>query len=138
MIETILKQHSSQLIGAVAAHSELDTNQAEALLPPALGNIGDVLRGGDIDLASLLGDGGPGVGALLEKLDVGAIASQAGLEEGQARGGLAALLPLVISLLGDKAGGADGLVSMLGGLTGNSQGGGLGAIGGLAGKLFGR
>ncbi|MEM9175324.1 MAG: hypothetical protein AAGC67_08810 [Myxococcota bacterium] len=137
MLETILKEHGGELIGALTQGSELDASQAENLIPPALGGIGDALAGGDLDLASLLGGGGDGVSALLGKLDVGAIAGQAGLDEGQARGGLTALIPVVLSLLGDKAGGADGLASMLGGLAGGGEGLG-GALGGLAGKLFGK
>ena len=46
---------------------------------------------------------------------------------------LSALIPVVVSLLGDQAGGADGLLSMLGG---GAEGGG--ALGALAGKLFGK
>jgi len=137
MLETILKEHGGELLGAVTNGSSLDASQAEGLIPPALGGIGDALAGGDLDLSSLLGGGGDGVAALLGKLDVGAIAAQAGLDEGQAQSGLTALIPVVVSLLGDKAGGADGLMSMLGGLAGGSGAGG-GVLGGLAGKLFGK
>ncbi|MCR9094158.1 MAG: hypothetical protein NXI30_08070 [bacterium] len=137
MLETILKEHGGALLAAVTQGSDLDASQAESLIPPALGGIGDAIAGGDLDLSSLLAGGGDGVAALLGKLDVGAIAGQAGLDEGQARDGLSSLIPVVLSLLGDKAGGADGLMSMLGGL-GGGNGGGAGALAGLAGKLFGK
>ena len=137
MLETILKEHGGELLTAVTQGGGLDASQAEGLIPPALGGIGEVLAGGDLDLSSLLGGGSDGAAALLGKLDVGAIAGQPGLDEGQARGGLTALVPVVLSLLGDKAGGADGLTSMLGGLAGGN-GGGAGALAGLAGKLFGK
>ena len=137
MLETILKEHGGELLGALTEGGGLDASQAEGLIPPALGGIGEALAGGDLDLSSLLGGGGDGVASLLGKLDIGAIAGEAGLDEGQTRGGLAALIPVVMTLLGDKAGGTDGLASMLGGLAGGSEGLG-GALGGLAGKLFGK
>ena len=137
MLETILKEHGGELLSAVTRDSGLDASQAEGLIPPAIGGIGDALAGGGLDVSSLLGGGGDGIAALLGKLDVGAIAGQAGLDEGQARDGLSALVPVVLSLLGDKAGGADGLMSMLGGLAGGNEGG-AGALAGLAGKLFGK
>lgn len=136
MLETILKEHGSELIGAITGGSGLDAGQAENLIPPALGGIGDALSGGNLDLGSLLGGGGGDIGALLGKLDIGGIASQAGLGEDQARDGLTSLIPMVLSLLGDKSGGAEGLLSMLGGEGGG--GGALGALGGLAGKLLGK
>ena len=136
MLETILKEHGDELLGALTQGGGLDASQAESLIPPALGGIGDVLAGGQLDVASLLGGGGEGVSAVLGQLDIGAIAGEAGLDEAQTRGGLTALIPVVLSLVGDKAGGADGLMSMLGGLAGGSGGGG-GALGGLVGKLFG-
>ena len=136
MIETILKEHAGELLSAVTSGSQLDSGQAEGLIPPALGGIGQALCGGDLDLSGLLGGGGDGISALLGKLDIAGIASQAGLSEGQAQDGLSSLIPVALSLLGDKAGGAEGLLSMLGG--GGSAGGAVGALSGIAGKLFGK
>ena len=137
MIEALLKEHGSELIAAVTGQTSLDKSQAQELVPPALGGIGDALGGGSLDLSSLLGGGGSAVSALLGQLDLSSIASQAGLDEGQAREGLVALIPVVLSLLGDQAGGAEGLLSMLGGGTGGGAGA-MGALGGIAGKLFGK
>ncbi|MGH0034528.1 MAG: hypothetical protein ACQGVK_05835 [Myxococcota bacterium] len=134
MIEGLLKQHSAELVGALAGQSELDEGEAKALVPPALSGIGEALGGGGIDLAGLLGGQG-GAGELLGRLDVGGIAAAAGLGEDRARSGLESLIPIVLSLLGDKAGGAEGLASLLGGAGGSDA---MGAIGGLAGKLFGK
>lgn len=47
------------------------------------------------------------------------------------------MIPLVISLLGEKAGGAEGLLAMLGGDNAGGTGA-IRAISGIAGKLFGR
>ena len=134
MLESILKQHGGELLSAIVGSSELDTGQAERLLPPALDGIGQAVGEGGLDLGDLLGGGQGAVSALLGKLDVSAIAGAAGLDEGQAQNGLASLIPVVISVLGDKMGGAEGLLSMLGGDNAET----LGALGGIAGKLFGK
>jgi len=136
MLDQLLKEHGGEMIAAMTQGSDLDAAQAESLLPPALGQITDLVKGGGggIDLTDLLGGGSGAVSALLGNLDIAKIANAAGLDQSQTEGGLASLIPVVMSLLGDKAGGAEGLMSMLGG--GGSSGGGLDALGGLAGKLF--
>ena len=138
MLEDLLKEHGADLLSAMTSGSELDAGQAEQLLPPALSGIGDAVTGGGLDLGDLLGGGEGAVGALLSKLDLGQIAGAAGLSEGQTQSGLQSLLPVVLSLLGDKAGGAEGLLSMLGGVSSGGSEGGLGALVGAAGKLFGK
>ena len=135
MLEALLKEHGGELLSSLTGGGGLDATQAEGFLPPALGGIGEALSGGGLDLGELLGGGSGAVAALLSKLDIGAIAQAAGLDSGQAQNALQSLVPVVISLLGDKAGGAEGLLSMLGGGKGGA-GDLVGALGGLAGKLF--
>lgn len=136
MLDQLLKEHGGELVAAVTQGSQLDAPQAERLVPPALGQLAELVTGsGGIDLSELL-RGGPGiVSEVLSKLDVGSIADRAGLEKTEAQDGLSSLIPVVVSLLGDEADGVEGLLSMLGGEGG---GGGLGALGGIAGKLFGK
>ena len=138
MLDQLLKDHGGELIAAITQKSELDASQAESLLPPALGQITDLVKGGDggIDLTDLLGGGSGAVSAMLENLDIAKIAKAAGLDQSQAEGGLASLIPVVMSLLGDKVGGAESLLSMIGG--GGSSGDRLDSLGGLTGKLFGK
>ena len=138
MLDQLLKEHGGELIAAITQGSDLDASQAESLVPPALGQITDLVSGGGggIDLTDLLGGGSGAVSSLLEKLDIAEIANAAGLDQSQTQGGLASLIPVVMSLLGDKSGGVDGLMSMLGG--DGSSGSGLEALGGIAGKLFGK
>lgn len=138
MLEQLLKDHGSELISAMTAGSPLDRSQAESLLPPAVAQIADRVQGGagGIDLGDLLGGGSGAVSALLEKLDVAGLARAAGLGETETQTGLEALIPAVLSMLGNQAGGAQGLLSMLGGSEGSADG--LGALGGIAGKLFGK
>ncbi|MFK7898150.1 MAG: hypothetical protein AB8G23_20125 [Myxococcota bacterium] len=135
MLEALLKEHGGELLSSLTGAGGLDQGQAENLLPPALSGIGDALQGGGLDLGSLLGGGG--AGDLLQQLNIGDIASSAGLSEDQASSGLASLIPAVMSLLGNQAGGAEDLLSMLGG-GGEGASGALGAIGNIAGKLFGK
>ena len=136
MLEDLLKEHGGELLSSLTSGGGLDTSQAEKLLPPAVSGIGEAISGGGLDLGDLLGGGDGAVSALLGKLDIGQIASAAGLDQNQAQNGLASLIPAVMSLLGNKAGGAEGLLSMLGG-SGDAAGA-LGALGGMAGKLFGK
>lgn len=134
MLETILMQHRDELVGAITRRSELGEGEARQLLPPALEEIGAALGAGRIDPASLLGEGGQGLGALLGRLDVGGIARAAGLDEARVRGGLTSLLPELIALLGKETGGAQALLGTLGGQGGRA--GVLGALGGLAGRFL--
>jgi hypothetical protein len=136
MWQELLQSHGSDLLSAVTSGSDLNEGQAERLLPPALGGIGEALSGGSLDLGALLGGGSGAAGDLLSQLDLGGIARAAGLDEGQVQSGLQALIPLVLSLLSDEAGGIEGLLGTLGG--GEASEGGLGALAGLTGKLLGR
>jgi hypothetical protein len=145
MLETLLNENGTELLAALTGSGGLDANQAESLLPAALNGIGDAVSGGGLDLGSLMGGGGEGITALLGKLDIAGIASSAGLETGQAQTGLTSLIPVVLSLLGNEAGGAggaEGILSLLGGAGGTSDtsdtSAALGALGGIAGKLFGK
>ena len=135
MLEALLKEHGGELLSSLTGAGGLDQGQAENLLPPALGGISDALQNGGLDLSSLLG-GGNAAADLLKQLNIGDIASSAGLSEHQAKSGLASLVPAVMSLLNNKASGPADLLAMLGGGEGAS--GALGAIGGIAGKLFGK
>ena len=134
MLESLLKEHGGELLSSLTGAGGLDAGQAKSLLPPAIGGITEAMSGGGLDIGALLGGGEGAVSSLLGKLNVGEIAASAGLDEGQAKNGLASLIPAVMALLGDKAGGAEGLMSMLGG----EKSGALSALGGIAGKLFGK
>ena len=137
MLESLLREHADERLGALTGSAGLESGEARSLLPPALDGIGQAVGSGGLDLSTLLG-GGDGVSALLGKLDLAAIASAAGIDEGRARAGLASLVPVVLSLLSDKTGQAGGVENLLGMLGGGGAGGALGTLGGMAGKLFGK
>ena len=104
------------------------------MLPPTGQQLEQAVSSGSLDLGALLGGGG--VGDLLSKLDVGSIASSAGVDAGTAEQGLTALLPAIGSLLQNEAGGAGELLAKLGGSGGAKDL--LGTAGKLAGGLFGK
>ncbi|MEZ4333619.1 MAG: hypothetical protein R3F35_17840 [Myxococcota bacterium] len=137
MLEQLLRQHADPLVSAMTQGTRLDADQAKRMLPPALDQIGDAVQGGagGLDLGALLGGGQGAVQALIGQLDLGRIASAAGLSEAQVREGVERLVPAVMGLLQGQGGGIDGLLSALGAKGGA---GALGALGGVAGKLFGR
>jgi len=138
MLESLLQDHADEFLGALTGAGGLESGEAQSLLPPALDGIGQAIGSGGLDLTSLLGGGGGDiVSALLGRLDLAGIASAAGVDQGRAETGLASLIPVVVSLLGDKAGGAENILGMLGG-GGGEAGAALGALGGIAGKLFGK
>jgi hypothetical protein len=130
LLEDILGDKGSELTGSLVDNAGFSAEQAQDFLPPAVGQVLEAVGGGGVDFGELL-DGG-GISALLSKIDLGALASQTGVDAAKAGTGLQALVPLVVSALQDKAGGADGILSLLGG----GKSGALGALGGLAGKLF--
>ena len=136
MLESLMKEHADEFLGALTGAGGLESQEARGLLPPALDAIGQAVGSGGLDLGSLLGGGGDGISALLGRLDVAGIASAAGIGESRAQAGLESLIPVVLSLLGDKSGGAENLLGMLSG--GGDAGNALGTLGGMAGKLFGK
>jgi hypothetical protein len=133
IVDEILSDQGSQLAGALTEQAGFNSGEAQSFLPAAVGKVLEAVGGGGFDLSAALGGGD--VSSLLSKLDVGTLASETGIETAKATTGLQALIPLLISVLQDKAGGAEAILSLVGGGSGQ---GALGAVGSLAGKLFNR
>ena len=139
LIEQVLQEKGGDLVQSLVSQLGFDANTAQQFVPAAIGQLGQALGGGGgggFDLAGLLGNlgGGGDLSGLLDQVNVGALASEAGTSETEAKQGLEALAPQVLDALGQQAGGADGLLSALGG---GDAGGLLGAaskLGGLLGK----
>jgi hypothetical protein len=129
IVEDLLSDKGGEFVGALVDKADFSAEQAQGFAPAALSALTGALGGGGLDIGSLLG--GADLGALLSKIDLGSLASQTGVDSGKAESGLQVLVPLVLSALQGKAGGADGIASLLGGSDA------LGAAGKLAGKLFG-
>jgi hypothetical protein len=133
LLENLLKDKGADWIGMLVEKAGMDRSQAEAFVPIAVGAIGKLLQGGQLDVGSLLGGGG--AGALLGQLDLGALAGGAGVDRSTAEAGVEQLAPEVLGSLKDRAGGLEGLMGALGGE--GSSGDLLGAAGSLGKKLFG-
>jgi hypothetical protein len=133
LIQQFVQHHAGSLISQLVERLGFEPAQAERFVPAAADKLVAALSGGGLDVASLLG--GADLSSLLGKIDVAGLAEDAGVGEEQARGGLEAIAPAMLSALGDQAGGAEAL---LGALGGDAGGGLLGAAGKLAGGLFGK
>ncbi len=136
-LKDIIQEKGADLAGGLVDKLGFSAEQAETFVPEAAGSVFDAVKenAGELDLAELASNPGP----LVDKIDVGALAEKVGISSSQVTSGLGAIVPTLLSLLQEKAGGLSGLTSMLGGQgLGKALGGGLGDIGGAAGKLFGK
>ncbi len=126
----ILKEKSPQLMGALTSKAGFSPEQAEKFVPAAGSAVMDTMKSqaGNLDLDNLSSPNN--VKTVMGGIDAGSLASMAGVTPQQSVGGLTAIVPMLLGLIGSKAGGASGLVSMLGG-------GGIDKLG-KVGKLFGR
>lgn len=132
-LKDILAQKGTELAGTLVEKSGFSTEQAQAFVPEAAHSAFDVVKekAGDLDLANLASN----TDAVISGIDVGALASKVGIDSSQARSGLGAILPTLLSAVQERAGGLSGLTSMLGG---EGLGKALGGVGGIGGKLFGK
>ena len=131
IVDELISSQGGALLESLTGQAGFSAQQAEKFLPAATEQVVGQVKGGGFDLTSLLG--GDGVASLISKLDIASLASQAGIGEALASSGLQSLVPVLLSALKGKAGGAEGILSLLGG---DDAGGALGAVGKLAGGLF--
>ena len=124
LIKSLIADKGGELVSQLIDKSGFSTEQAEAFVPEAFSSVVDAVKGG----ANPEDEGG-----LLEQIDIGNLASKVGIDTEAASGGLSTILPMVMSLLGEKAGGLGALTSLLGGGDGIA-----GKLTGLAGGLLNR
>jgi hypothetical protein len=123
VVDEILGDKGSELTSALLGVG-LNSDEASSFLPPAAGKVLELITGGDLDVFSLL-----------SKIDRGSLAAESGVSADKVSSGLQALVPVLLSVLQDKAGGVEGILSLLGGGDKVSS---PGALGRLAGKFFNR
>ncbi len=127
-VKQFLSDQSGPIIQQLTSQLGFSSEQAQSFLPPAVEKVVGALKGGGLDLGSLLGGGDPS--ALVSQVDAESLASEAGVDVGTASAGLQALVPTLLGSLKEQSGGAAGVLSLLGG-----DGGGLldkaGKLGGL-------
>lgn len=135
-LQDILREKGGDLAAGLVEKAGFSTEQARSFLPEAASSVFDVAKAkaGDLDLSDLAGS----TESLVGGVDVGALAQKVGIDSSKASSGLQALVPMLLSALGQKAGGLSQLSSLLGGEGIGKALGGATDIGGMAGKLFNR
>ncbi len=131
IVKQLLAEQTGPLVEKLTSQLGFSADQAQSFVPAAVAQVIEVLKGGKLDLASLLGGADPS--ALIDRVDAGALARAAGVEPAQATTGLGAIAPAILEALQKQGGGAEGLLSMLGG---EGAGGLLGKASGLAAGFF--
>ena len=130
-LKNILGDNTADLVSGLVDKAGFSANQAQAFVPEATSSVVDAVKGaGDLDFSNM----GAATQTVMDKVDVSALAGKVGIGAEQAQNGLGAIVPSLLQLFQEKAGGAAGIMSMLGGL---GEGGIGKAVGGL-GKLFGK
>jgi len=132
IVKQLLADQAGPLVEKLTGQLGFSAEQAQGFVPAAVTQLIQVVKGGGVDLAGLLGGGGD-PSALVDKVDAGALAQAAGVDATKAKQGLQSIAPSILEKLGESAGGAQGLLSMLGG---EGAGGLLGKASGLASGLF--
>ncbi len=110
ILDGIIKSHSGEL-SSLLVDKGFNLEQAKQFLPAAADQV--MKAAPQEGIAGLLsGSGASVVAGLMQKIDVGALASAAGINAEMATTGLNALLPKIVQLLGNDGG---GLGALLGG-----------------------
>jgi hypothetical protein len=141
-LETILKEKSGDLIGALTSKAGYSAGEAERFVPAAGSSVVQAMKSqaGSLDLDDL--QNAANLGQIMKGVDIAGLAKKVGITPEQSAKGLTAMLPLVLGFMKDHGEGLKGLLGMLGGADGGLGDalGGLKGAGGLKGlgKLFGR
>ena len=132
ILKNLLGDNTADLVSGLVNKAGFSEGQAKAFVPEAASSVVDAVKGagGDIDFEDM----GNAAQTVMGKVDVSALAGKVGIGTEQVQKGLSAIVPTLLNLFQEKAGGAAGMMSMLGGLGE----GGLGKIAGGLGKLFGK
>ena len=128
-VQAILKQFGPTLTQQLTSKSGFTGPQAQGFLTALLPGILGAVKGGGLNLQSLLGGD---ASALLGKLDLGGIAKSAGVDKVKAEAGAKEVVPGLLKQLQSQSGGLEGLLGKVGGGAGGAQ-----DLLKKAGKLFG-
>ena len=133
-LQDILQEKGGDLIAELTGKAGFSAEQAQNFLPEAGSSVGAAMasRASDLDMGDLTS--AANIGAIMESVDIGQLASRVGVSAEQGTQGLTALLPMLLGFIGGKGAGAGGLLSLLGAGRGAGLGGALGALKGLGGK----
>lgn len=109
VLNKLIKDKASDLLGSLTG-TGFTQQQAEAFLPEASNGVMDAI--GNIGVDKLISmSGHDQLSALLDRIDVGALAAKTGLDAARVSNGLQSILPAVLGMFGGSR-----LGDMLGGL----------------------
>ncbi|GJM19491.1 MAG: hypothetical protein DHS20C14_17040 [Phycisphaeraceae bacterium] len=133
MLDQLLSGSKDELINTLTAKLGVSDAQAGGFLGSLLERVEDLLKGGKLDVSSLLsGD----TSTLKGLLNMEALGGLLGGDAKKAEAGVEAVIDPIAKDLGGNAGMLDQLQGMLGG--DKAGGGAIDAAAGIAGKLFGK
>ncbi len=118
-LKNLRDENTANLVSGLVDKAGFSADQAKAVVPEAASSVVDAVKGADIDFSSI----GAASQAIVDKVDVGSLAGKVGIDTAQAQSGLGALVPNLLELVQEKAGGGEG---------------GIGKIVGGLGKMFGK
>lgn len=119
ILKKLLEGNTAQWIEQITSKLGIGGDKAALLVQSLLGKISGLIQGGKIDVSELASGLDPK--ELLSKIDLGAVASEAGVDEQQARKGAKTILPDLVEKakgFGDAGGMLNKAKDMLGGLMG--------------------
>ncbi len=114
-IQAILKQFGPALTQQLTSKSGFTGQQAQGFLGALLPGILSAVKGGGLNLQSLLGGD---ASSLLSKLDLGGMAKSAGIDKAKAEAGAKEVVPGLLKQLQSQSGGLEGLLGKVGGAGG--------------------
>lgn len=112
ILGTLIKEKGGELVSTLLQQG-FDNGSANNLLREAGSALTSALGSGKIDLSQ--GNLGGKAGEILGSLNIPALAASVGISPEMAKNGLTAVLPKLLQLLQDQAGGSGGIASLLGG-----------------------
>jgi hypothetical protein len=133
LIQTVLDQKGGELLSALIQKTTMDKTQAESFLPEAGRSVMDAMTSSASELDTETIASTANMTRLVDRIDVGALASRAGISAEQGMSGISTIVPMVLGFLGES-GDAGALLGLA--AKAKALGGSLGAVKGL-GKLFG-
>ena len=131
LLGMIMQGEGGKMIEKLTGSAGFSADQAQKFAPAAGSAVVDALKSsaGKLDLGDLPSAGN--IKALMGLINVGGLASKAGVSADMGTKGLQSILPMILSVVASKGGGAQGLLKILGG---GGLGGTLGKLGGMLGR----
>lgn len=133
LIQNVLDQKGGELLAALMRETSMDRTQAEAFLPGAGRAVLEAMTAAAPQLDHQKLQSTANVSRIVDQIDVGALASGAGVSALQGMSGLSTIVPMVLGFVGESKN-AGTLLNLA--ARARTLGGSVGHVKGI-GKLFG-